>query len=101
MGRHKLSYDRYRTEEQNRTSQIHTTTGRRVSDTCVPPNTEEDQVTLCPWIDCLLNQKSDESPEIDILDSDSDSEWNGSEEFYSDQELTTDESSYADYETWS
>ena len=87
-------------EEQNRTSQIHTPTGRRVSDTCVPPNTEEDQVTLCPWIDCLLNQKSDESPEIDMLDSDSDSEWNESEEFYSDQELTTDESSYAEYETW-
>ena len=87
-------------EEQYRTSQIHTPTGRRVSDTCVPPHTEEDQVTLCPWIDCLLNRKSDESPEIDMLDSDSDSEWNESEEFYSDQELTTDESSYADYETW-
>ena len=87
-------------EEQYRTSQIHTPTGRRVSDTCIPPNTEEDQVTLCPWIDCLLNRKSDESPEIDMLDSDCDSEWNESEEFYSDQELTTDESSYADYETW-
>ena len=33
-----------------------------------------------------------------MLDSDCDSEWNESEEFYSDQELTTDESS--DYETW-
>ena len=87
-------------EEHNRTSQIQTPTGRRVSDTCVPPNTEENQVTLCPWIDCLLNQKSDESPEIDMLDSDSESEWNDSEEFYSDQELTTDELLYADYETW-
>ena len=36
-----------------------------------------------------------------MLDSDSDSEWNESEEFDSDQELTTDESSYAEYETWS
>ena len=34
-----------------------------------------------------------------MLDSDSDSEWNESEEFYSDQVLTTDESSYAYYET--
>ena len=89
-------------EEQYRTSQIHTPTANTYSDsdTCVPPNTEEDQVTLCPWIDCLLNRKSDESPEIDMLDSDSDSEWNESEKFYSDQELTTDELSYADYETW-
>ena len=44
---------------------------------------------------------SDESPKIDMVDSDSDSQWNESEEFYSDQELTTDESSYAEYETWS
>ena len=87
-------------EEQYRTSQIHTPTGRRVSDTCVPPNTEEDQVRLCPWIDCSLNRKFDESPEIDMLDSDCDSEWNESEEFYSDQELNTDESLYADYEMW-
>ena len=35
-----------------------------------------------------------------MVDSDSDSQWNENEEFYSDQELTTDESSYADYETW-
>ena len=91
MGEHELNYDR--------TSQIPTPTGRRVSDTCVPPNTEEDQVTLCPWIDCLLNRKSDESPEIDMLDSDCDTEWNESEEFYSDRELTTDKSPYADYES--
>ena len=60
--------------------------------TCVPTNTEEDKVTICPLIDCLSKEKSDESPEIDMLDSDSDSQWNKSEEFYSDQELTTDES---------
>ena len=87
-------------EEQNRTSRIRTPTGRRVSVTCVPPNTEEDQVTLCPWIDCLLNQESEESPEIDMLDSDSESEWNESEEIYSDQEISTNEHVYADYETW-
>ena len=44
-------------EQQNRTSRIYTPTGRRVSGTCVLPNTEEDQVMLCPWIDCLLNQE--------------------------------------------
>ena len=89
-------------EEQNSTSQIHTPTGRRVSDIGVPPNTEEDQVTLCPWIDCLLNQGPDESSEIDRRNNDRDPEWNGTAEFYySDQELTTDESSWEDYEPWS
>ena len=24
--------------------------------TCVPPNTEEDQVIICPWMNCLLNR---------------------------------------------
>ena len=77
-------------EEQNRTSRIYTPTGWRVSDTCIPPNTEEDQVTLCPWIDCLFNQESDESSEIDIRNNDRDPQWNGTAEFYSNQELTTD-----------
>ena len=77
-------------EEQNRTTQIHTPTGQRVSDTCVPPNAEEDQVTLCPW----LNQGSDESSEIDMRNSDRDPKWNGTAECYSDRELTTDESMY-------
>ena len=36
-----------------------------------------------------------------MLDNDSDSQWNKTGEFYSDQELTTDESSYEEYETWS
>ena len=39
-------------------------------DTCVPTNTEEDNVMICPLIDCLSKQKSDESPEIDMLDND-------------------------------
>ena len=93
-------------EEQNRMTQIFTPTqrgggGGGLVDTCVPTNTEEDKVTIWPLIDCLSKEKSDESPEIDMMDSDSDSQWNESEEFYSDQELTMDESSYADYETWS
>ena len=88
-------------EEQNSTSQIHTPTGRRVSDIGVLPNTEEDQVTLCPWIDCLLNQGPDELSEIDRRNNDRDPKWNGTAEFYSDQELTTDESSWEDYEPWS
>ena len=49
----------------------------------------------------IMSRYAHESPEIDMLDSDSDYQWNESEEFYSDQELTTDESSYAEYETWS
>ena len=68
-------------EEQNSTSQIHTPTGRRVSDISLPPNTEEDQVTLCLWIDCLLNQGPDESSEIDRRNNDRDPEWNGTADF--------------------
>ena len=46
-------------EEQNRTSRIYTPTERRVIDTCVPNNTEEDDVTLGPLIDCVLNRVID------------------------------------------
>ena len=67
-------------------------------DTCVPNNTEED-VTLSPLIDCGLNHESDEPSEIDMRNNDRDSQWNETVEFYSDQELTTDESSYEEYET--
>ena len=41
-------------------------TGRRGSDTRVPPNTEEDEDIICPWMDCLLNGVSDEFSSIDI-----------------------------------
>ena len=88
-------------EEQNRTSRIYTPTQRCVIDTCVPTDTEEDSVTLCPLIDCLSKQKSDESPEIDMLDNDRDSQWNETEELYSGQELTMDESSCEEYKPWS
>ena len=40
-------------EEQNRTMRIYTPTQRCGIDTCVPTNTEEDNVTICPLIDCL------------------------------------------------
>ena len=42
-------------------------------DTCVPNNTEEDEVTLGPLIDCVLNHESDESSEIDMRNKDRDS----------------------------
>ena len=83
-------YDRCRRGAEQNDADIY-------SDTYVP----KDNVMICPPIDGLSNQKSVESPEIDMLDSVSDSEWNKCEELYSDQELTTDESSYAEYETWS
>ena len=41
-------------------------TGRRGSDTRVPPNTEEDEDIICPWMDCLLKGESDEFSSIDI-----------------------------------
>ena len=40
--------------------------GRRGSDTRVPPSTEEDKDMNGPWMDCLLNEESDESSSIDI-----------------------------------
>ena len=70
-------------------------------DTCILNNTEEDAVTLGPLIDCVLNHESDESSEIDMRNNDRDSQWNETVEFYSDQELSTDESSYEEYKPWS
>ena len=52
--------------EENGRPIICISTGRRVSDTRVPLNTEEDQVIICPWMDCLLNRESDESSSIGI-----------------------------------
>ena len=66
---------RNRTERREYILQIYTI------DTCVPTDTEEDSVTLCPLIDCLSKQKSDESPGIDMLDNDRDSQWNETQEF--------------------
>ena len=73
-------------------------TGRRVSDTRVPPNTEEDQVITFPWMDCLLNRESDESSSFGILNYDRDTRGNENVDFHSDREPTSDESSWEDYE---
>ena len=43
--------------KQNETATIGSPSGRHATHTCVPPNTEEDQVIICPWMDCLLNQE--------------------------------------------
>ena len=64
-------------------------------------NTEEGDATLGTLIDCVLKHESDESSDIDMRDNDIDSQGNENVEFYSDQELTTDESSYDEYEPWS
>ena len=87
--------------EQNGRPRICIPTGRRVSDTCVPPNTEEDQVIICPWMDCLLNQESDESSSIGIRNCNKDPQGNENMDLHSDRELTSDESSWEDYEAGS
>ena len=47
--------------EQSVRPRICSPTGRRVSDTRMPPNTEEEEVIIFPWMDCLLKRESDES----------------------------------------
>ena len=44
--------------------------GRRVSDSCVPPNTEEDEDINYPWTDCLLNKALDDNVSIYIQNKD-------------------------------
>ena len=88
-------------EEQNGRPRICIPMGRRVSDTRVPPNTEEDQVIICPWMDCLLNRESDESSSIGIRNYNKDPQWNENMDLHSDQEPTSDESSWEDYEACS
>ena len=44
--------------------------GRRVSDSRVPPNTEEDEDIDYPWTDCLLNKGLNDSVSIDIQNKD-------------------------------
>ena len=51
--------------EQNKRPTHGYVMGRRVSDSRVPPNTEEDYISY-PWMDCLLNKESDEDASIDI-----------------------------------
>ena len=40
--------------------------GRHVSDSRVPPNTEEDEDIDYPWTDCLLNKGLNYNVSIDI-----------------------------------
>ena len=75
--------------------------GRHLSDTHVPPNTKEDQVIVCPWMDCLLKRESDESSSIDIRNYNKDPQWNETMDFHSDREPTSEESSWEDYEACS
>ena len=52
--------------EQNERPTHGSVMGRHVSDSRVPPNTEEDEDINYPWTDCLLNEESDEKSSIDI-----------------------------------
>ena len=52
--------------EQNERPTYGSTMRRRVSDTRVPPNTEEDENIDYPWTNRLLERESDESSSIDI-----------------------------------
>ena len=87
--------------EQNGRPRICSPTGRRVSDTRVLPNTEEDEVIICPWMDCLLKRESDESSSSGIRNYNKDPQCNENMDFHSDREPTSDESSWEDYEVCS
>ena len=52
--------------EQNKRPTHGCVMGRRISDSRVPPNTEEDEDINYPWTDSLLNKESDENSSIDI-----------------------------------
>ena len=56
--------------EQNERPTHGSTMRRCVSDTRVPPNTEEDEDINYPWTDRLLNRDSDENSSIDIQQND-------------------------------
>ena len=83
--------------EQNGRPRICSPTGWRVSDTRVPPNTEEEEVINCPWIDCLLKGESDELSSSGIRNYNKDSQCNENMDFNSDWLPTSDESSWEDY----
>ena len=56
--------------EQNERPSYGSTTGRRVSDTSVPPNTEEGEDIDYPWTDRLLERESDDISSVDIQQND-------------------------------
>ena len=76
-------------------------TGRRGSDTRVPPNTEEDEDIICPWMDCLLKGESDQSSSSEIQNYNKDPQYNENMDFISDREPTSDDSSWENYEVCS
>ena len=71
--------------EQNVRPRICSPTGRRGSDTRVPPNTEEDEDIICPWMDCLLKGESDESSSSEIQNYNKDPQYNENMDYNSDQ----------------
>ena len=87
--------------EQNGRPKICSPTGRRVSDTRVPLNTEEDEVINCPWIDCSLKGESDELSLSGIHNYNKDSQCNENMDFNFDREPKSDKSSWEDYEVCS
>ena len=64
----------------------------------MPPNTEEDEVIICPWMDCLLKGEFDELALSGIRNYNRDTQCNENMDFNSDREPTSDESSWEDYE---
>ena len=56
-------------EQYNRPTPVNVS-GRRVGDSRVPPNTEEDEDIDYPWTDCLLNKGLNDSVSIDIQNKD-------------------------------
>ena len=87
--------------EHNVTSRICSPTGRGVSDTRAPPNTEEDEIIICPWMDCLLKGESEDSSASGIRTYNMDPQCNKNVDFNSDREPTSDKSSWEDYEACS
>ena len=84
--------------EQNVTPRICSPTGRGGSDTRAPPNTEEDEIIICPWMDCLLKGESDDSSASDIRKYNMDYPYNKNVKFNSDRDPTSDDSSWEDYD---
>ena len=84
--------------EQSITPRICSQTGRGVTDTRAPPNMEEDEIIICPWKDGLLKGESDDSSASDIRKHNMDYPYNKNVKFNSDRDLTSDDSSWEDYE---
>ena len=97
MGKYEYKYGG-KEAEQNVTPRICSPTGRGVSDTQAPPNTEEDEIIICPWMDCLLKGKSDDSSASGKRKYNMDYPYNKNVNFNSDRDPTSVDSSWEDYE---